>query len=139
MDKCEIKLNKQGNFVTRYGTTLNEKEPSVIYLRTKSKITPSVKKKEYNENILRAKNEFTSFAKNYLLNCNDVENAFLFNIDMSPKGVKFGKKSFLRYDVYLRPKVKSTLQENQGKMENISLTLDENLERILKNNEIICK
>lgn len=139
MDKCEIKLNKQGNFVTRYGTTLNEKEPSVIYLRTKSKITPSVKKKEYNENILRAKNEFASFAKNYILNCNDVENAFLFNIDMSPKGVKFGKKSFLRYDVYLRPKVKSTLQENQGKMENISLTLDENLERILKNNEIICK
>lgn len=139
MDKCEIKLNKQGNFVTRYGTTLNEKEPSVIYLRTKSKITPSVKKKEYNENILMAKNEFTSFAKNYLLNCNDVENAFLFNIDMSPKGVKFGKKSFLRYDVYLRPKVKSTLQENQNKMENISLTLDENLERILKNNEIICK
>lgn len=139
MDKCEIKLNKQGNFVTRYGTTLNEKEPSVVYLRTKSKITPSVKKKEYNENILSAKNEFTSFAKNYLINCNDVENAFLFNIDMSPKGVKFGKKSFLRYDVYLRPKVKSTLQENQGKMENISLTLDENLERILKNNEIICK
>lgn len=139
MDKIEIKLNKQGNFVTRYGTTLDEKEPSVIYLRTKSKITPLVRQKEYNENILKAKNEFTSFANNYLLNSDDVENAFIFNIDMSPKGVKFGKKSFLRYDVYLRPKVKNTLQANQGKMEHISLTLDENLERILKNNQIICK
>ena len=139
MNKNEIKLNKQGNFITRYGTTLEEKEPSVVYLRTKSKITPLIKQKEYNENILKAKNEFTSFVKNYIINCDDVENMFLFNIDMSPKGVKFGKKSFLRYDLYLRPKTKLTLQDNKIKMEQISLAMDNKLEKILKNNGIICK
>ena len=139
MSKNVIKLNKQGNFITQYGTTLDEKEPSVIYLRTKSKITPSIKQKEYSENILKAKNEFTSFAKNYILNCNDVEDMFLFNIDMSPKGVKFGKKSFLRYDLYLRPKTKLTLEDNKTKMERISLAMDNKLEKILKNNGIICE
>lgn len=139
MSKNVIKLNKQGNFITQYGTTLDEKEPSVVYLRTKSKITPSIKQKEYNENILKAKNEFTSFAKNYILNCNDVEDMFLFNIDMSPKGVKFGKKSFLRYDLYLRPKTKLTLEDNKTKMERISFAMDNKLEKILKNNGIICE
>lgn len=139
MSKNVIKLNKQGNFITQYGTTLDEKEPSVVYLRTKSKITPSIKQKEYNESILKAKNEFTSFAKNYILNCNDVEDMFLFNIDMSPKGVKFGKKSFLRYDLYLRPKTKLTLEDNKTKMERISLAMDSKLEKILKNNGIICE
>lgn len=139
MDKNEIKLNKQGNFATRYGTTLNETEPSVVYLRTKSKITPLVRQKEYNENILKSKKEFTSFTKDYILNCNDVDDVYLFNIDMSPKGVKFGKKSFLRYDIYLRPKTKLTLQGNQKKMEHISLALDNGLENILRSNGIVCK
>ena len=139
MQKKDIKLNKGNCFITRYGSTLEEEHPSVVYLRTKSKITPLIKQKEYNENILKAKNEFTSFAKNYILNCNDVEDMFLFNIDMSPKGIKFGKKSFLRYDLYLRPKTKLTLQDNKAKMEQISLAMDNKLEKILKNNGIICK
>lgn len=139
MVKNEINLNKNGNFVTRYGTTIDNETPPVVYLRTKSKITPFEKKKEYNDDIARSKDEFALFAGKYLSECESIDCPFLFNIDISPKGVKYGKTSFLRYDVYLRPKERNTLKANQEKMEEISLTLDENLERILKNNGIICK
>ena len=40
MNKNEILLEKNNNFVTRYGGTMENDKPSVLYLRTKAKITP---------------------------------------------------------------------------------------------------
>ena len=44
MVKNELILEKGGKFITRFGSTLEVKRPSVVYLRTKSKITPLTEK-----------------------------------------------------------------------------------------------
>ena len=47
----DILLKKDNNFVTKYGTTCRSLKPSVLYLRTKTKITPIVDKNTYENNI----------------------------------------------------------------------------------------
>lgn len=139
MSRNEIILDKQNNFVTRYGSVKGEKAPSVIYLRTKSKLTPTIKKKEYNIEVDNIKENFTSFVNKCIINCNSIENTYLFNIDISSKGLKYGKTSFLRYDLYLRPSKQKSLAQNQFRMQQLSTKLDKYLENLLNDNGIICK
>ena len=139
MYKNEIILEKQGNFITRYGTTLETVHPNVLYLRTKSKITPLIEKKEYDTEIDNVKHKFTSFVKEVIENSRSVDNEYLFNIDISSKSVRYGKVSFLRYDVYLKPTKKRTLEENKFRLIQLSNKLDKKLEGLLNSNNIICK
>ena len=45
----DVILKKNNNFVTKYGTTCKSLKPSVLYLRTKTKITPIVDKNTYED------------------------------------------------------------------------------------------
>lgn len=138
MSKNEIILEKNGKFVTRYGSTFDCDKPSVIYLRTKSKITPSIQKKEYDNEIDNIKSSFTDYVKETISNSKSVDNQYLFNIDISSKSVKYGKVSFLRYDVYLRPSKLRTISENRFRMQQLSTKLDKKLEYLLNKNNIVC-
>lgn len=139
MSQNAIVLDKKNNFVTKYGSTLNEKYPSVLFLRTKSKITPIVKKKEYDVEINSVKENFTSVVRDIVLECKSVEDVYIFNLDISSKGVKYGKTSFLRYDLYVRPTKRRTIEENKYRLQQLSTKLDKHLEKLLSNNGIICK
>lgn len=88
MVKNELILEKDGKFITRFGSTLEVKRPSVVYLRTKSKITPLTEKKEYDTEVNIVKDKFTSFVKDAIEKSKSVNNDYLFNIDISSKSVK---------------------------------------------------
>lgn len=139
MLRNEIVLDKNNKFITKYGTTIDAEKPSVVYLRTKSKITPLVNLKEYSSEINYVKNEFEEFVSHAIRNSKCVQNDFLFNIDISEKSVRYGKVSFLRYDVYLKPIKNKTLLGNKFRIEQISKKFDKKLEELLNSNNIICK
>lgn len=139
MFKNEVILEKDGKFITRFGSTLEVERPSVVYLRTKSKITPLIEKKEYDTEVNIVKNKFTSFVKEIIEKSKSVNNDYLFNIDISPKSVKYGKVSFLRYDVYLKPTKQRTIEENRFRLQQLSIKFDRKLEKLLNSNSIICK
>lgn len=137
--KNEFLIEKNSPFVTKYGSTMDEECPSVIYLRTKSKITPLLEKKEYNDEVIKIKDRFNDFVHKTVMKSKSLENDYLFNIDMSEKSVKFGKVSFLRYDIYVKPTKKQNLQKNFARMSQLSHTLDKKLENLLMSNGIICQ
>lgn len=139
MFKNEVILEKDGKFITRFGSTLEVERPSVVYLRTKSKITPLTEKKEYDTEVNIVKDKFTSFVKETIENSKSVNNDYLFNIDISSKSVKYGKVSFLRYDVYLKPTKVRTIEENRFRLQQLSIKFDRKLEKLLNSNSIICK
>lgn len=139
MFKNEVILEKDGKFITRFGSTLEVERPSVVYLRTKSKITPLTEKKEYDTEVNIVKNKFTSFVKEIIEKSKSVNNDYLFNIDISSKSVKYGKVSFLRYDVYLKPTKQRTIEENRFRLQQLSTKFDRKLEKLLNSNNIICK
>lgn len=139
MFKNEVILEKDGKFITRFGSTLEVERPSVVYLRTKSKITPLTEKKEYDTEVNIVKDKFTSFVKEAIEKSKSVNNDYLFNIDISSKSVKYGKVSFLRYDVYLKPTKIRTIEENRFRLQQLSIKFDRKLEKLLNSNSIICK
>lgn len=139
MFKNEVILEKDGKFITRFGSTLEAERPSVVYLRTKSKITPLIEKKEYDTEVNIVKNKFTSFVKEIIEKSKSVNNDYLFSIDISSKSVKYGKVSFLRYDVYLKPTKQRTIEENRFRLQQLSTKFDRKLEKLLNSNNIICK
>lgn len=139
MFKNEVILEKDGKFITRFGSTLEVERPSVVYLRTKSKITPLIEKKEYDTEVNIVKNKFTSFVKEIIEKSKSVNNDYLFSIDISSKSVKYGKVSFLRYDVYLKPTKQRTIEENRFRLQQLSTKFDRKLEKLLNSNHIICK
>lgn len=139
MFKNEIILEKDGKFITRFGSTLEVERPSVIYLRTKSKITPLTEKKKYDNEVNAIKNKFTSFVEKTIKKSKSVDNVYLFNIDISSKNLKYGKVSFLRYDVYLKPTKIRTIEENRFRLQQLSIKFDRKLEKLLNSNCIICK
>ena len=85
MFKNELILEKGGKFITRFGSTMNMERPNVVYLRTKSKITPLTEKKEYDKEVNTIKNKFASFVKKTIEKSKSVNNDYLFNIDISIK------------------------------------------------------
>lgn len=139
MPKNEIILEKNGNFITRYGSTIESEYPSVVYLRTKSKITPLNRQKEYDKEVSTIKKRFTEFVHNSILKSKSVDDNYLFNIDISSKSIKYGKVSFLRYDVYLKPSKQRTIEENKFRLHQLSVKFDKKLECLLNSNSIICK
>lgn len=139
MSKNEITLKKDGKFITRYGSTLETEQPTVVYLRTKSKITPSINKKEYDTEVVEIKNRFSTFVEDSIKKCKSVHDDFLFNIDISSKSVRYGKVSFLRYDLYVKPYKVRTIEENRFRLQQLSTKLDKQLEHLLNRNNIICK
>lgn len=139
MSKNEITLKKDGKFITRYGSTLEAEQPTVVYLRTKSKITPSINKKEYDTEVVEIKTRFSTFVEDSIKKCKSVHDDFLFNIDISSKSVRYGKVSFLRYDLYVKPYKVRTIEENRFRLQQLSTKLDKQLEHLLNRNNIICK
>ena len=130
MFKNELILEKGGKFITRFGSTMNIERPNVVYLRTKSKITPLTEKKEYDKEVNTIKNKFASFVKETIEKSKSVNNDYLFNIDISSKSVKYGKVSFLRYDVYLKPTKLRTIKENRFRFQQLSTKFDKKLEKL---------
>lgn len=140
MPKNEIILDKQNKFITRYGSMLDEEYPSVVYLRTKSKITPIWEKKDYNAEVTDIKAKFSEFIQKAIKQNRSVDsNYFLFNIDISSKSIGYGKQSFLRYDLYVKPCGRKTIEENKYRLCQLSTKLDKKLESLLNKDGIICQ
>ena len=138
MANNEILLEKNNKFITKYGTLLSESKPTVIYLRTKSKITPLKEKPSFEEDIVSIKTQFNNYVKKTILQNKNIDNNYLFNVDISSKSVKWKKVSFLRYDIFLKPLKRKPLLDNKKLFEKISIKLDTKLDNLLNKYDIKC-
>lgn len=134
----DILLEKNNNFITKYGTTCNGLKPSVLYLRTKAKITPFIEKSSFEEDIEKIKSEFLNYIDKNIKKNNFFDKNYIINIDISSKSVTYGKISFLRYDIYLKPKIKKSINDNEKLFFNYSAKLDNKLSKLLNKSGIKC-
>ena len=135
----DVILKKNNNFVTKYGTTCKSLKPSVLYLRTKTKITPIVDKNTYENDIIDIKNKFTEYVDKRIKKSKYFDNNYIFNIDISSKSIKYGKTSFLRYDVYLKPIVRKSVNDNMKLYSEYSVAFDKKLIKLLNKIGLINK
>lgn len=126
------KLEKQNHFITNISTNTTDEKPNVVFLRTKVRITPIEPKKTYEQEVLSIKSDFEIFAKNLLDNQQSYDKNYIFSIDVAEKSVKYKKTSHLRYDMFLKPKVKITMEEHRNSLKDISDILDNKLIQLFR-------
>lgn len=125
-EKCYLIENKK-EYVTKYGSELKDEKPTVVYLRSKIKITPKIKQISFENEISQFKEELKNYINDEIQNNVMFENRHLCNIDISGKSVTYKKISYMRIDIYLKPTVPKTLIENQP----IAIELSNNIKNKL--------
>lgn len=119
----------------KYGT-LDRNNPEIVYIRTKARITPIVKKKEYNDGVTSVKETFEKLVKSVVRNNSYFEDKHICSIEISENGIAFGKKSHIKYDVYVKPKEIKKLDEHETEIKSMVFIFNENLSNSLFANDI---
>lgn len=120
-------LEKDNHFMTKVSTNTTDERPKVVFLRTKVKITPMEIKKTYENDILSIEREFENFTRKLLDRNSDYDSNYIFTLDVAEKSVKYKKTSHLRYDIFLKPKNRLSLEEHRDILRSLSDMLDEKL------------
>lgn len=93
----------------KYGT-LDKNNPEIIYIRCKGGIKPNEDKKDYSEEIMSLKEDFLFSVKEIINNSPLFNNKHICSIEVSD-GISPRKTSRLKYDVFLKPKIKKEISE----------------------------
>lgn len=109
----EIVFEDENGFTTKYGTTISGKIPTVYYLRSKGRLTPKTKKKNYKTEVIEIKKSFGEYLKKNVGKEGLFDSNFISSIDISEKTIGFGKKSYIKYDIYLKPLKIASFEEHQ--------------------------
>lgn len=126
---------KGHKFVSKISSNTKDEYPEVLFLRTKVCITPKIKQKNYEQEMIIVREEFENFVKKYIktVEVYDRKN-YIFDIDITKKGVNFNKKSHFHYDIFLRPLVRLTFGEHKDNIIKISNILNEKLYCLFEEN-----
>lgn len=133
-----IIIENKKEYVTKYGTDFLNENPSVIYLRSKIKITPKIQKNSFETEVQNLKNELTQSIANEILNNTSFSNRHLLTIDLSAKSVAYKKISYMRIDLYLKPIIPKPLLENQQIVTDLSNHIKNNLFALLEKYNLKC-
>lgn len=103
----QINIDCVEELSAKYGT-MDKNSPEVIYIRAKGRITPLIDKSDYSKDIISFKNNFDTIIDNNIRLFHDYFDIqkYIYNIDISQKGISFKKGSYIKFDIYVRPKVK---------------------------------
>lgn len=122
------------NVKIKYGT-LDRNNPEIIYIRSKARVTPLIKQRDYYDSVTMVKNTFGNTVHNIIKNHTHFENRHICSIEMSENGISFGKKSYIKYDIYVKPKKVLKLNEYELDINNMVHVFNTNLSNeLIKNN-----
>lgn len=124
-------------FEIKYGTQ-DENNAEVLYMRVRTRMSPTVKKDKYTDTVASAKENFTALTKELFNGKGDFDKRNLCEFSASEEGVSYGKKSRLRYDIFLRPKIVKDMVEYEEQMVGFADTINERIMKILKSGGIDC-
>lgn len=128
-------LKREGEDISiKIGTTTTDEFPKSVFIRTKIRVMPTVKKTSYTKDVLYLKESFEKFSLGVLEKMKKYDNkAFIFSITVSERGIKYKKKSLFHYDIFLKPLNEMTMYEHKVNLEMIAEKLNEYLFDILSN------
>ena len=80
---------------------------------------------------------FEKNVRNETLKLHAFEDKHIFSIEISENGIAYGKKSHVKYDVYIKPKVIKPLKEYDNDILRLSYTFNYNLKELLSERNIM--
>lgn len=110
-----IKINNK-NIKLKIGT-IDKKCPDVIYLEGGFYIKPIIQKEDYKNDIKKIKDTFEDLVKTTITNDNNFKNEYMFFADVADEWIRIDKKSFLSFQLYLKPSI--DILNNEGNFNNV--------------------
>lgn len=107
----EISVNADSSFTASYGST-NRNNPEVLYITGKTYISPKFTSDSYSESIDTMRDRYVSDVRRILSRYKGFDNRLITNMDVSVKGLRNGKNSFMDFNVYVRQKKDGMLSFN---------------------------
>ncbi|MCD8206493.1 MAG: hypothetical protein LUD72_00995 [Bacteroidales bacterium] len=125
-------LPTEDGYTVRYGADKEEGDPSVLYLKTKARVTPTVKENDYVSQVSTVVRNFSRRVRNTVKHHNSLSDTCIFTMDLSPSSVEWGKKSFLRYEVFTKPEERRPMDEYEGLFLELARQIDADLDGMLE-------
>lgn len=122
-------------FKVKFGT-VNKKNPEVVYIESKTFISPLNREKKHNVLLQKVRREFLFFINETLKNSCIYETNCILDFQVANSGLQVGKKSFLTYQLLLRQNRSNVKDFKVIKNESIDLinNLSNALSLLLENN-----
>lgn len=110
-----IKLN-DNDIKLKIGT-IDKKYPDVIYLEGGFYIKPKKEKEDYKNDIKKIKDMFDGLIKTTVNKDENFKKEYMFFVDVADDWIKVNKKSFLSFQMFLKPSVK--ILNEEGNFTNV--------------------
>lgn len=91
--------------------TIDRKNPTVVYFEGGFYIKPTIKKNNYLSIIEEVKEELNEIVKNHVRYSDKMKNDYMFFTEIAEDRIMFNKKSFMTFQLYIKPN-ESVLNEN---------------------------
>lgn len=134
----QINLDCIEELSAKYGT-MDKNSPDVLYIRAKGRITPLLNKSDYSKDITKLKNKFNTVVENNIEKFKDYfdNEKFIYSIDISEKGISFKKGSYIKFDIYVKPKEKKDIIEYNDIISDLLININNELKQILSDIKLI--
>lgn len=129
-----IEIPSKCGLSTIYGTTMANKEnPSVLYIRTRTKVgqIPGAALGTVKE-IEGIRDQITAMFQDVTKSTPHFDDRILVSLDYSAKNLAAGKTVFLRYDLHIRPTKLDTIPMQYSRVVKLASTVERRLLEILK-------
>ncbi len=131
----EIKLD-DSNFICNFGT-LNKNAANVIYINGKGKVKPSIMKTDYSADSKAIKQAFDKFVDKTVKEDEHFYNDYICSCDISENGLSYGKKSHIKYSIFVKPKVVMPIEEYMEAMQRFNATVSNYLKSDLEERKLL--
>lgn len=130
----EYSIGEHNKMRTKIG--FNSKEnPKIAYMSVKAKLVPSKKKPTYTDDVANIRKQFTSLVKTSVWNDKYFSDKYILNLELGEKYINSYNTSFIRFDVYVRPKdIENKLERHEKEIKRLSNELNNGLGNILARN-----
>lgn len=130
----EYFINKKSLIKTKYGT-LNKNNPEVLYIRSKAKLRALEENKDYKDELTNISFVFQKYVKQ-LIKESKLFNKHICTFETPEKGIVFNKKSYVKFDVYLKPNIVQDMGIYENYFNNLTYQLDEKLIQLCAERQI---
>ena len=107
--------------------TIDKKNPTVVYFEGGFYVKPTVKKDSYLSDIDDIKEELNKIVKNHVNSTDNIKKEYMFFTDIAEERVMYNKKSFLTFQLYVKPNDKLLAEKQTFKNVASNLTEEEKL------------
>ena len=122
---------------TKYGT-LNKNNPEVLYIRSKAKLNALEKNKDYRDELNSISNTFQKYIKKMVAQSN-MFNKHICTFETPEKGIVYNKKSYLKFDVFLKPNIVQDMCQYEDFINDLVCNLDKKLIQLCREKQIEIK